>query len=158
MSIGAANLVTRNLLGEFRKGKSSSAQEATTAKVVSLLVKFGALAFVLGLPTAYAIQFQLLGGIWMCQLVPGFVAGLYGWPVRSHALLAGWATGMLAGSAMAWSLQLKASIYPLHIFGHTYAVYAAVPALLANLVVVAVWSVAARLFGGYRQSPVAAEA
>jgi len=36
---------------------------------------------------------------------------------------------------MAWSLQLKSSVYPLHLFGGTYAMYAAVPALLLNLLV-----------------------
>jgi SSS family solute:Na+ symporter len=148
MSIGAANLVTRNLLGEFRKVKATSAQEATIAKIVSLLVKFGALAFVLELPTAYAIQFQLLGGIWIVQLLPGFLAGLYGWRVRPQALLAGWATGMLSGTAMAISLHLKSSIYPLHFFGHTYAVYAAVPAVATNFLTVIVWTVAARLIRG----------
>jgi solute:Na+ symporter, SSS family len=157
MSIAAANLVTRNLVGEFRKGPSSSAKEAALAKIVSLVVKFGALAFVLGLPTAYAIQFQLLGGIWMVQLLPGFLAGLYGWRVQSHAVLAGWAMGMFTGTAMAWSLQLKSSIYPLHFFGHTYAVYAAVPAVLANFAVVAVWALSQRL-GGARSAAVPVEA
>jgi len=36
---------------------------------------------------------------------------------------------------MAYELQLKSSVYPLHIFGSTYAMYAAVPALIANLLV-----------------------
>jgi SSS family solute:Na+ symporter len=157
MSIAAGNLVTRNLVGEFRKGPSSSAQEARLAKIVSLVVKFGALAFVLGLPTTYAIQFQLLGGIWMVQLLPGFLAGLYRWRVPSHAVLAGWAAGMLAGTAMAWSLQLKSSIYPLHFFGHTVAVYAAVPALLVNFAMLAAWSAAARVMGG-KAAAVPAEA
>jgi SSS family solute:Na+ symporter len=148
MSIAAANLVTRNLMGEFRKGQSSSAQEAATAKVVSLLVKFGALAFVLGVPSMYAIQLQLLGGIWILQLLPGFLSGLYGWRLRTPALLAGWATGMLLGSGMAWSLQLKSSIYALHVLGHTYAVYAALPAVLANLAVVGVWTVVGGATGG----------
>jgi len=36
---------------------------------------------------------------------------------------------------MAWSLGLKSSVYPLHLFGGTYAMYAAVPALVLNLAV-----------------------
>jgi SSS family solute:Na+ symporter len=125
---------------------------------VSLLVKVGALAFVLRLSTTYAIQFQLLGGIWMVQLLPGLVAGLYGWRVGSRALLAGWATGMIAGTAMAGSLQLKSSIYPLQIFGHTYAVYAAMPALLANFAVAGLWTVAMQSTGGSRAESVPAGA
>jgi SSS family solute:Na+ symporter len=42
---------------------------------------------------------------------------------------------MIWGTWMAASLQLKSSVYPLHIFGQTYAMYAAVPALLLNLAV-----------------------
>jgi solute:Na+ symporter, SSS family len=33
-------------------------------------VKVGALAFVLFLPTQYAIDLQLLGGVWMLQIRP----------------------------------------------------------------------------------------
>jgi len=147
MSIAAANLVTRNLLGEFRKGKASSAQEATIAKIVSLLIKFGALAFVLGLPTTYAIQLQLLGGLWMVQLVPGFLAALYGWKwMPPSALLAGWAAGMLLGTGMAWSLHLKSAVYPLQFFGHTYSLYAAIPSLAVNFLVALLWSALARMF------------
>ena len=36
---------------------------------------------------------------------------------------------------MAYSLGLKSSVYPLHIGGHVFAMYAAVPALLLNLAV-----------------------
>ena len=53
-------------------------------------------------------------------------------------LLAGWAAGMASGTAMAASLGLKSSVYPLHFptwLGGTYAMYAAVPALLLNLAV-----------------------
>jgi SSS family solute:Na+ symporter len=42
---------------------------------------------------------------------------------------------MGAGTAMALALGLKSSVYPLHLAGHTYAMYAAVPALVLNLAV-----------------------
>jgi SSS family solute:Na+ symporter len=136
MSIGAANLVTRNLWGEFRRIPMTSASEATMAKVVSLLVKIGALAFVLGLPVAYAIQLQLLGGVWMVQLMPGLLSGLIakgdGRRFSPVALLAGWAMGMASGTAMVAGLHMKSSIYPLHIFGGTYPMYAAIPSVGLN--------------------------
>ena len=62
MSIAASNLFTRNLWGEFLKKKMLPAEESAMAKVVSLVVKFGALVFVLKLPAPYAIEMQLLGG------------------------------------------------------------------------------------------------
>jgi len=135
MSIAAANLFTRNLVGEFRRTKLTPREESTTAKIVSLAVKFGALAFVLELPLTYAIQLQLLGGLWTTQLFPAIVIGLFTRWMRPWPLLAGWAAGMIWGTGMVASLGLKSSVYPLHIFGQTYAMYAAVPALLLNLAV-----------------------
>jgi len=55
-------------------------------------------------------------------------------------LLCGLLAGMAAGTAMVASLGLRSSIYPLHIAGHTYGVYAALPALALNLVVAAILS------------------
>ncbi|HEY5330231.1 MAG TPA: sodium:solute symporter [Acidobacteriaceae bacterium] len=135
MSIAAANLFTRNLVGEFRRTKLTPREESTTAKIVSLAVKFGALAFVLELPLTYAIQLQLLGGLWTTQLFPAIVIGLFTRWMRPWPLLAGWAAGMISGTGMVVSLGLKSSVYPLHILGQTYAMYAAVPALLLNLAV-----------------------
>src|SRR5439155_13192310 len=47
MSIAAANLWTRNIYKEFLKRDASPAQEAKQAKLASLVVKFGAVAFIL---------------------------------------------------------------------------------------------------------------
>jgi SSS family solute:Na+ symporter len=144
MSIAAANLFTRNLLGEFWPTKLSHKAESTTAKMVSLAVKFGALAFVLKLETATAIQMQLLGGIWIAQIVPAVVIGAFTRWLNPWALLCGWAGGMAWGTWMAEQLQLKSSVYPLHLFGGTYAMYAAVPALLLNLGIAVLGTFAAR--------------
>src|SRR5580698_10289705 len=67
MSIAAANLYTRNIHREFINRTPSDRQESQMAKWVSLIVKFGALAFIVFVPTQYAIQLQLLGGIWIIQ-------------------------------------------------------------------------------------------
>ena len=48
---------------------------------------------------------------------------------------------------MAWELGLKSSVYPLHLpafLGGTYAMYAAVPALVLNLLVSAALTVVLR--------------
>jgi SSS family solute:Na+ symporter len=125
-------------------------EESAMAKIVSLVVKFGALIFVLYLPTPYAIEMQLLGGIWMCQLVPSIVVGVFTRWFDPWALLAGWAVGMTSGTAMAASLHLKSSVYPLHLpawLGGTWAMYAAVPALLLNLAISALLTVLFRSVG-----------
>src|SRR6202522_4521567 len=50
MSIAASNLFTRNLYGALLRREMLPAEESQIAKVVSLVVKFGALVFVLKLP------------------------------------------------------------------------------------------------------------
>ena len=138
MSIAASNLFTRNLYGAFVRQKMTPQQESSMAKAVSLIVKFGALVFVLWLPAPYAIEMQLLGGIWIGQMFPSVVLGTFTRWFHPWALIAGWAAGMASGTAMAFSLGLKSSVYPLHFplaLGGTYAMYAAVPALILNLIV-----------------------
>ena len=44
---------------------------------MSLVVKFGALLFIVFLPTQYAIDLQLLGGMWILQLFPAMVFALH---------------------------------------------------------------------------------
>jgi SSS family solute:Na+ symporter len=93
---------------------------------------------VLKLPATYAIEMQLLGGIWMGQLFPSVVVGVFTRWFHPWALFAGWMAGMASGTAMAVALGLKSSVYPLHLpafLGGTYVMYAAVPALVLNLVV-----------------------
>src|SRR4029078_1064284 len=67
MSIAAANLFTRNVWREFVRPDCSDSEQARVAKLASLLLHVGALVFVLALPTEYAIDLQLLGGVWILQ-------------------------------------------------------------------------------------------
>ncbi len=135
MSIAASNLFTRNIYREYLRPDASGREEASVAKLVSLVVKFGALAFIVFSPQEYAIQLQLLGGVWVLQTFPAIAIGLYSrWPHR-WALLAGWAAGMITGTCMAYTLKFKGTVYPLHVGSLTIAGYAAVWALGVNLIV-----------------------
>src|SRR6476646_3745674 len=91
MSIAAANLFTRNIYREWLRPQATPAEEAQVSKVVSLVVKFAALLFVLFLDRQNAINFQLLGGIWILQTLPSIVFGLYTRWFHRWALLGGWA-------------------------------------------------------------------
>jgi SSS family solute:Na+ symporter len=134
MAIACGNLFTRNIFKEYIAPDCKPQTEAKVAKLVAFTAKLGALFFVLEMQTAYAIQLQLLGGIWICQTLPAVLLALY---VRldPRALLAGWAAGIVSGTAMVWALGFKSSTYPLHILGWTVPCYAAVSALALNLVV-----------------------
>ena len=83
--------------------------------------------------TSYAIQLQLLGGIWICQTLPAVLIALYTRFFHPYALLTGWATGILSGTVMVAQLGFKSSTYPLHIMGVTIPCYAAVTALVLNI-------------------------
>ncbi len=138
MSIAASNLFTRNVYREYLRPACTAKQEAQVAKLVSLVVKFGALVFIVFLPQKFAIQLQLLGGVWILQTLPAIVLGLYTGRPHRHALLAGWAAGMATGTWMAWTLGFKSTTYALHAFGATVPGYAGLWAVMVNLVVVVV--------------------
>jgi SSS family solute:Na+ symporter len=135
MSIAAANLFTRNIYKEYLRPACSPKEESTVAKLLSLVVKFGALAFIVFSPQKYAIQLQLLGGVWILQTFPSIVIGLYTRWLHRWGLLAGWAVGMTLGTWMAHELQFKGNVYPLHVGALTVPGYAALWALVANLAV-----------------------
>ena len=140
MSIACANLFTRNLYKEFIRPDCSDADEARMAKIVSLVVKIGAVVFILAIPQAYAIQLQLLGGIWIIQLLPPLLLGLYTRGFNALALLLGWAAGTALGTYMAATQGFTSSVYPLEIFGVTVPGYAALYSVLINFLVVAALS------------------
>ena len=152
MSIATANLFTRNLYGElfhrsFFSAAMTGGQEAATAKLISLAIKLGALAFVLLVRAQFAIELQLLGGVWILQVLPAVVGGLFTRFFHGPGLLWGWLAGMAAGTAMTASLGLRSSIYPLHFGGHVYGVYAALPALVLNLAVAGIVSLSLKISG-----------
>ena len=140
MSIACANLFTRNIYREYLDPNCPPSREAHVAKLVSLIVKLGALFFVIGLPTSYAISLQLLGGIIIIQTLPSVIFGLYTNRLNPWALLAGWIAGTGSGAWMASELAFKTQIYPLQIFGYTIPCYAAVSSLLLNIAVSAALS------------------
>ena len=104
MSIAAANTFTRNIYRDFIKPDATHAQEAKVSKLVSLVVKAFALVFVLVLDKQNAINFQLLGGIWILQTFPAIVFGLYTRWFHRWGLLAGWAVGMVYGTITAYNV------------------------------------------------------
>ena len=134
MSIAASSLFTRNIYKEYLRPRATPAQEAGTAKLMSLIVKLGALAFVIFLPASYAIQLQLLGGVWIIQTLPAVVIGLYGRWLHRWALVGGWLAGMLTGTAMVAAQHFKSSIFPLHLGAFIVPGYAALYSLIINIV------------------------
>jgi len=130
MSIAAANLFTRNVWKEYVHKDADDAEEERVAKLTSLLVKVGALLIIILAPVEYAIDFQLLGGVWIIQTLPAVIVGLYSRWFHRWALVAGWAVGMALGTALAVGNEFAPVTEVLGINAYT-----ALTALVANLIV-----------------------
>ena len=139
MSIATANIFTRNIYREFINPVCTDAQESSVAKLVSLLVKAGALVFVFALPLQYALWLQLLGGVWIIQTLPAVLLALYTRMLNGWALLVGWAAGMILGTWMAAAVNF-APVFPITLFGTTIPCYIALSSLIVNLIVTVVLS------------------
>jgi SSS family solute:Na+ symporter len=137
MSIGAANLFTRNVWKSYVNPDISHAGEAAVAKITSLVVKVGALTFTLFLPVQYALDLQLLGGLWILQTFPALVFALFTRWFRAEALLLGWAAGIGWGSWTAWSNGLK-PLATIAMGDVSYSFYVGLGALILNIVVAVV--------------------
>ncbi len=119
MSIAAANLFTRNIYKAYLKPAATDKQEAKVSKIVSLVTKLGALLFVLVLDKQNALNFQLLGGVWILQTLPSIVFGLFTRWFHRWALLGGWAVGMLYGTLTAYGSCTACTTRP---FGNSLAI------------------------------------
>jgi SSS family solute:Na+ symporter len=146
MSIACANIFSRTIYRGFLAPHATSAQETSMAKLASLVVKIGALAFIIFVPVPYALQFQLLGGLWMIQVLPSVILGLYLRMLNGWALLAGWAVGMGLGTWMASTTSFKAAVFTLSFAGVSVPGYIALWALLANVLASVVLSLVLRPF------------
>ncbi len=149
MSIGAANTFTRNVWKPFVHPQMSGREEAVVAKLVSLIVKIGALLVIFFVPTKFALDLQLLGGVWMVQIFPAVIFGLFTRWFNGGALLIGWAVGMALGTALAWGetawVPVHALAWDVPLFGKFdlglgFAAYNGLTAVLVNIFVAALLS------------------
>jgi len=164
MSIAAANLWTRNIYKEYLAKNATPKQEATQAKWASLVVKFGAVLFILFIDPQFSIDLQLIGGVIILQTLPAVAIALYTRWLHSKALIAGWAVGMAWGLYLLWTIPNPAigkehfggsaltlsqlSIFGWHPFeGSTVQIYVGIVALAANLAVAVLVTVALRMAG-----------
>jgi solute:Na+ symporter, SSS family len=136
MSIAAANLYTRNIHREFINPNPTDKQEAQMAKWVSLIVKFGALIFIVFVPTQFAIYLQLLGGILIIQTLPAVMLGVYTRWFNDWALFVGWLVGIVAGTGM--FIAVNSPNFPLSFGGYTFPGYTAFYTVILNLVIAVV--------------------
>ncbi len=150
MSIAAANLFTRDIYRVFIRPDASPADETRVSKGASLTVKVGALLVIALVNTQFAIDLQLIGGVFILQILPALALGLRSAWLHRWALAAGLGAGLLTGLVMLYQVpQLSAdgrSVVRPHFGGSawslsnlgmdtTSSVYVGIVALGVNLVV-----------------------
>ncbi|HYY12579.1 MAG TPA: sodium:solute symporter [Kineosporiaceae bacterium] len=134
MSVAAASGFASNVYLEYVNPRALPEQVRSVARTVSVLVKLGAVAFVLGLRTQDAISLQLLGGVWILQTLPAVLLGLAWRWVHRYALLAGLVTGVVAGTWLC-AAQGFVAVTAVTVGGWSLGVYAGIVALGLNLAV-----------------------
>jgi len=164
MSIAAANLWTRNIYKEYLRRDATPKQEAHQAKLASLVVKLGAVLFIVGVDPQFSIDLQLIGGVIILQTLPMVAIALYTRWFHIWGLVAGWVAGMAWGFVMLYGIPNPAagrehfggSALPLSDlsllgwapFGDSaLQVYVGFVALIGNLVVAALVTLVLRRMG-----------
>ncbi|MBA0051223.1 sodium:solute symporter [Streptomyces sp. AJS327] len=139
MSIGAATLFARNVYLDVVNPRATAAQVTRVARLMSLIVKVGALVFALALRDQAAINLHLLGAVWVLQILPVIVLGLLRRTPHRGSLLGGWLVGMVVGTglvnASGFSSLVRLQFGPFDLY-----VYAGLVGLAVNLAVVALAS------------------
>lgn len=107
MAIGAANLVTSNLL-------PAQSNPVMASRMTALVVKVGALLCVLFLNAKFAIDLQLLGGVIILQTFPALILGLTRLRLSTVSMLAGWIIGSVVGLGLCWMDGLK-PVHPINL-------------------------------------------
>lgn len=131
MAIAAANLFTRNVYVEMINPNASSSQQTHVSKIASLCAKFGAVGFVVTVPTTFVINFQLAAGVWILQTLPAVFLGLFWRTLDRLALLGGWLVGMSIGTYLLAHNGFQSS--SCSVGGTT--MFIGIPALVANLLI-----------------------
>lgn len=110
-----------------------------TSRLTSLLVKLGALVCVLFLNAQFAIDFQLLGGVFILQTFPALILGLLKIRFSAVAMLSGWLIGTVFGVSVCWMDGLK-PIHPVNFGLFSGNVSTGLLALGVNILIVLVVS------------------
>lgn len=140
MAIASANIFTRDIYTQFVKSSRAGA-ETQIAKIFSIVMVVGAVVFILVIPSTYAVQLQLLGGMWIIQTFPAIVFSVFTRFFNGWALLVGWAVGIISATWLVTLNHFVGSIWAFHIFGWTVPSYIALATVVINAVIAAVLSV-----------------
>jgi SSS family solute:Na+ symporter len=146
MGIAAANTFARDIYRPYFRPTASDREEGLVSQIVSVILKLGAVAVIVSLKVSFAIEFQLIGGVIVIQILPPVVLGLYTRWFHRWALAAGWVVGMGLSIYMLYVTPSKTAA---HFGSASFAfstwgvntkmtIWTGIVGVLANLIVAAV--------------------
>ncbi|WP_298213879.1 monocarboxylate uptake permease MctP [Acidocella sp.] len=139
MAIASANIFTRDIWTQFFHSPTQRG-ETLAAKIFAILMIIGALIFIMKIPSTYAVQLQLLGGMWIIQTFPAVVFSVFTRALNGWALLLGWLVGIVSATWLVWQNHFTGAIWPFHILGYTVPCYIALATVVLNGIIAAVLS------------------
>ncbi len=143
MGISAANTFARDIYRPYFRPGASDREEGLVSQIVSVILKLGAVAVIVSLKLSFAIEFQLIGGVVVIEILPPVVLGLYTRWFHRWALVAGWVVGMGLSIYMLWVTPSKTAAhfgsasfaFKTWGFDTKMTIWTGIVGLLANLIV-----------------------
>jgi SSS family solute:Na+ symporter len=139
MAIASANIFTRDIYTQFITS-TGAGTETFVAKLFSIVMVVGAVVFILIIPSTYAVQMQLLGGMWIIQTFPAIAFSVFTRFFNGWALLIGWAVGIVTATSLVALNHFTGAIWAFHVLGFTLPSYIALATVIVNAVVATVLS------------------
>jgi len=118
MAIAAANTFARDIYKPYFRPTASDREEGLVSQIVSVILKLGAVAVIVSLKLTFALEFQLIGGVIVIQILPAVVLGLYTRWFHRWALAVGWLVGM---GLSVYMLYVTKSLTANHFGGASFA-------------------------------------
>jgi len=130
-SLGAANLITRNIYLDFINRRASERQQVFWGRVAVFIMIVASLIFAI-VPAASGLIFFLLtfSYAWLLQTLPAIILSMYWYDLDKYSVAAGWAAGTGLVTYGLATVKFASSLLPWF-----YNMYVGLLGLIVNLAV-----------------------
>ncbi|MFP3303480.1 MAG: sodium:proton antiporter [Caldivirga sp.] len=133
-SLGAANLITRNIYLDFINRRANERQQVFWGRVAVFIMIVASLIFAL-VPAASGLIFYLLtfSYAWLLQTLPAIILSMYWYDLDKYSVAAGWAVGTGLVTYGLVTVKFSSSLLPWFFY-----MYVGLLGLIVNLAVMLV--------------------
>ncbi|ADN49704.1 sodium:solute symporter family protein [Vulcanisaeta distributa] len=133
-SLGAANLIARNIYVDFINKRATEKQQVLWGRVSVFIMIIASLIFAIT-PAASGLIFYLLtfSYAWLLQTLPAIILSMYWYDLDKYSVAAGWAVGTVFVTYGLATVKFSSSLLPWF-----YNIYVGFLGLVLNLVVMLV--------------------